>query len=193
MKQFIEFIPVALFVAVFFYTRDIYAATIVLMIGICVQVGYEWATTRRIERKSQVIFWVAMLAGGATLFFHNEMFLQWKPTIVNWLFAIGLTASQFVGKENLIKKMLAEQIKLPDTVWRNLNLGWAFGFFLAGVLNLVVAYNFSLEFWVSYKLIGGIGITLLYMVVTIIYLATGGYLQEPAADVDTSDTADVKR
>jgi intracellular septation protein len=178
MKQFIEFIPVAAFVGVFFYTRDIFAATIVLMAGICVQVGYEWGTTRRIDKRTQVIFWVAMLFGGATLLFRNEAFLLWKPTVVNWLFASALLAGQFFSKDNLLKKMLGDQLALPDHAWRNLNLGWACGFFIAGLLNLFVAFTFSLEFWVSYKLIGGFAITLLYMVITIVYLVKGGYLSE---------------
>lgn len=188
MKQFIEFVPVLLFVAAYFYSRDIYIATAVLMIGICLQVAWEFIATRHVARKTQVIFWVAMLFGGATLLFRNDMFLLWKPTVVNWLFCGGLLVSQFVSNDNLIKKMLGEQITLPDPVWRNVNLGWAFGFFLAGVLNLVVAYNFSLGFWVSYKLIGGIAITLVYMIITIAYLALGGYLQEVAKEPKNPDT-----
>lgn len=180
MKQFIEFVPVALFVAVFFYTRDIYIATGVLMAGICLQVAYEYITTRRVGRQTQVIFWVAIIFGAATLLFRNEVFLQWKPTVVNWFFALGLLGGQFFGRENLLKKMLGKQLSLPDHAWRNLNLGWALGFVLAGSLNLVVAFNFSLEFWVSYKLVGGIAITMLYMIITVIYLVKGGFLSEEA-------------
>ena len=120
-----------------------------------------------------------MLFGGATLLLRNELFIQWKPTIINWLFAAGLLASQFLGKDNLLKKMLGAQLRLPDSVWLRLNLGWSLGFFIAGALNLVVAFNFSLAFWVSYKLIGGFAITLSYIVLTLIYLSSGGHLQDP--------------
>ncbi|MCB1675995.1 MAG: septation protein IspZ [Halioglobus sp.] len=178
MKQFIEFIPVALFAIVFFAAKDIYIATVVLMAGICIQVAYEYISTKRIEKKIQVIFWVAMIFGGATLLFRNEAFLLWKPTVINWLFAGALVVGQFASSENLLKKMLGEQLTLPNNAWKHLNLGWAFGFFVAGVLNLFVAFNFSLEFWVSYKLVGGIAITMLYMVITMVYLARGGYLSE---------------
>lgn len=193
MNQFIEFVPVALFVAAYFYTRNIYLATAVLMAGICVQVAWEYVATKRIARKTQVIFWVAMMFGGATLLFRNAIFLLWKPTVINWLFCAGLLVSQFAAKDNLIKKMLVDQLDLPDTVWRNLNLGWALGFFLSGVLNLIVAYNFSLAIWVSYKLIGGVAITLVYMIITVIYLAIGGYLQEVPDKRDPQDTADMKQ
>ena len=87
MKQFIEFIPVVLFVGVYYTTKDIYLSTGVLMAGIFLQVAYEYFTTGTVEKKTQAIFAIAMLFGGATLLFRNEVFIQWKPTIVNWLFA----------------------------------------------------------------------------------------------------------
>ncbi|MFT7133421.1 MAG: intracellular septation protein [Cyclobacteriaceae bacterium] len=190
MKQFIEFVPVALFAAVFFYSRDIYLSTMVLMVGIAAQVAFEYLTSGRIEKKTQIIFWISMLFGGATLLFRNEVFIQWKPTIVNWLFAATLLASQLFGRENLLKKMLGAQMHLPAHVWQRLNLGWSLGFFIAGALNLVVAFNFTLEFWVSYKLIGGFAITLGYIVLTIAYLAKGGYLQEPQPLSDDNSVDD---
>ena len=178
MKQFVEFIPVALFVVVYFTTRDIYISTGVLMVGVCFQVAFEYFRFGKVDKKTTLIFWVAILFGGATLVFRNQEFIQWKPTIVNWLFAVGLSASQFIGKENLIEKMLSEQVKLPADVWRNLAYGWSIGFFIAGALNLVVAYNFDLDSWVTYKLVGGFVITLIYMIITIVYLVKGGYIEE---------------
>ena len=183
MKQFIEFVPVALFAAVFFYSRDIYLSTTVLMVAIAAQAALEYLTTRRIEKKTQIIFWISMLFGGATLLFRNEL-------IINWLFAGSLLASQFFGKENLLKRMLGAQLRLPNPVWQRLNLGWSLGFFIAGALNLVVAFNFSLDVWVSYKLIGGFAITLSYIVLTLIYLSSGGYLQEPQPEPVDKPTID---
>ncbi|MBQ61908.1 MAG: septation protein [Gammaproteobacteria bacterium] len=187
MKQFIEFIPVLLFVVVYFTTRDIYISTGVLMAGICFQVAYEFIRFRKVEKKTTVIFWVAMLFGGATLAFRNQEFIQWKPTIVNWLFCVALLMSQLISGDNLIKKMLSEQLTLPDLVWRNLALGWSLGFFLAGGLNLVIAYNFSLDFWVTYKLVGGIAISLIYMIVTMVYLIKGGYIQDDPPPVPEAE------
>lgn len=190
MKQFIEFLPVALFAGVFFYSRDIYIATMVLMAGICVQVAFEYGTTRKVDKRTQLIFWVAIVLGTATLVFRDEAFLLWKPTVVNWLFALILLGGQVFASENLLKKMLGSQLPLADHVWRNLTLGWAAGFFLAGTLNLIVAYQFSLEFWVSYKLVGGIAITLIYMIVTMIYLVKGGHLTEESLNENQPKSAD---
>ena len=182
MRQFIEFIPIALFVAVYFTTRDIYLATAVLMAGVAFQIGVEYGMDKSVSTRSQMLFWVVMVAGAATLIFHDDLFIKWKPTIVNWLLGIGLLASQFISKDNLIKKMLGEHLPLPDHVWRNLAYGWSCGFILAGVLNLIVAYGFSTDFWVTYKLVGGIAISLVYMTITMIYLVRGGYITEEEED-----------
>jgi len=190
MKQFTEFVPIALFVGVYFYTRDIFLSTGVLMAGITLQVGYEYFTKKTVSKQNQLIFWSVIVLGGLTLVFRDEVFIQWKPTLVNWAFCVALLVSGMIGKENLLQKMLGEQLKLPDDVWRNLTYGWSFGFFLAGSLNLVVAYNFSMDFWVSYKLIGGFAITLVYIIITMIYLIRGGHISETVSE---SDPADVRQ
>ncbi len=74
--------------------------------------------------------------------------------------------------------MLGKQLTLIEEVWIKLNFGWALGFFVAGALNLVVAYNFSMEIWVSYKLIGGFALTFLYIVITMFYLSKKGFLED---------------
>ena len=187
MKQIIEFIPIALFVGVYFATDDVFLATIVLMAGICVQVGYEYGMTKEVSKQTQVIFWVAIVLGGATIFFRNEQFLFWKPTVVNWLFCLVLVVAHFFSRENLLKRILGSQLALPDHVWVTLSSGWAVAFFIQGTLNLIVAYNFSLDFWVTYKLVGGIGLTLIYIIITMTYLVRGGYLN----DDDTATQSDI--
>lgn len=188
MSQFLNFIPILLFVIVFFMS-DIYLATAALMIAVSLQLTIYWIIKKPIGRELKLTFWASMIFGGLTLFFRNELFIQWKPTIVNGLLAVSLIGSHFFGKSNLIKKVLGKQLSLPDQVWSRLNFGWAGGFFLAAVLNLVVAYNFSMEFWVSYKLIGGFALTFAYVAITMIYLNQKGYLEnlKQGSDVDEPD------
>ena len=178
MSQLLDFVPVALFVIVFFLS-DIFIATAALMAGVTIQVLAYVALKKPVSRELKITFWASILFGGLTLVFRDETFIQWKPTIVNWLLAAGLVASHFFGRKNALKHLLGQQITLVDAVWARLNFGWACGFFFAGALNLVVAYNFSMEFWVSYKLIGGFALTFLYILLTIAYLARKGYLKEP--------------
>ena len=177
MKQFLEFIPILVFVAVYYFT-DIFYATGALMIAVTVQAGGMRLAGKPIPQQLKITLWLSLIFGGLTLVFQDRTFIQWKPTIINWVMGGALVASQFVGRKNLVHRFLGRQLDLPDPVWTRLNLGWACGFVLAGILNLVVAYNFSEAFWVNYKLIGGFGITLLYIIITVVYLTAGGHFTE---------------
>ena len=183
MRQLLDFIPILVFVAVFFAT-DIYWATGALMAAVAVQVAAYKLMGRPVGRELKLTFWVSILFGGLTLALRDETFIQWKPTVVNGLLSATLIGGHFMGK-NLIEKLLGGQLKLPTEVWTNLNFGWAGGFFLAGVLNLVVAYGFSMEVWVTYKLVGGLGLTFAYIALTLIYLHRLGLLsvQQQAEEV----------
>lgn len=175
MNQLLDLAPVLIFVVVFF-TSDIYYATGALMAAVTVQVAAYLLMKKPVSRELQLTFWASLVFGGLTLAFRNETFIQWKPTIVNWLLAGSLIGSYYIGKKNLIEQLLSKQLTLIDEVWTRLNFGWALGFFIAGALNLIVAYNFSMEFWVTYKLVGGFALTFIYIVITMLYLARKGFL-----------------
>jgi len=194
MKQIAEFIPIALFFIVYQldgetltlggwqYTFDgIYSATAVLMIATVVQVGLTWALTREFEKRLMWLLLAVLLFGGATLAFHNQMFIQWKPTIFNWILAVAFGASQFIGDKNLMERTLGSQIHLPKPVWTRLNMLWVGNFAVVGALNLVVAYGFSEATWVSYKLYSAIGFTLLLTILTAL-LISPHLKDEPLSD-----------
>jgi len=121
------------------------------------------------------MLWVSLaiitVFGGATLFFHNPTFIKWKPTALYWLFGCVLLGSAALLHRNLIRNMLEAQIRLPDPVWERLNLAWASFFIAMGLLNLYVAYNFSEETWVDFKLFGGIGLMLAFVLGQGFYLS----------------------
>ena len=194
MKQIAEFIPIALFFIVYQldgetltlggwqYTFDgIYSATAVLMIATVLQVGLTWAITREFEKRLMWLLLAVLLFGGATLAFHNQMFIQWKPTIFNWILAIAFGGSQFIGDKNLMERTLGSQIHLPKPVWTRLNMLWVGNFAVVGALNLVVAYGFSEATWVSYKLYSAIGFTLLLTILTAL-LISPHLKDEPLSD-----------
>lgn len=179
MRQLAEFLPIALFFIVYQMDGDtvslgawshtvdgIFSATAVLMLATLVQLLLTWVLTRQLEKRA---IWtaVAVLAfGGATLLLRNELFIQWKPTIFNWVLALAFGASQFIGSRNLMERTLGGQIQLPRLVWTRLNLLWVAHFTVVGALNLVVAYTWSEAVWVSYKLYSAIGFTLLLTLLT---------------------------
>lgn len=184
MKQLAEFVPIALFFIVYQlkgesislggweYTFDgIFTATAVLMVATVVQVIVTYAITREFEKRLIWLLLAVIVFGGATLVFRNQMFIQWKPTIFNWALALAFGASQFIGDKNLMERTLGSQIHLPKPVWTKLNLLWVGNFAIVGALNLVVAYGFSEETWVSYKLYSAIGFTLVLTVLTALLIS----------------------
>ncbi|HSG89934.1 MAG TPA: inner membrane-spanning protein YciB [Pseudomonadales bacterium] len=179
MKQFLDFIPIVVFFVAYYASgRNLLLATGILIGAQTLQMGVMYALHRRLDRQMKIQFWIVLVLGGLTLAFGDGRFIQWKPTLVNWLLACAVAGSQFIGERNLLERMLGEQLALPRSAWRHLAWGWTFGFLFAGGLNLVVAYNFSEEFWVNYKLFGGLGLTLTYTVITVIYLVVNGHMQE---------------
>lgn len=193
MKQIAEFIPIALFFIVYqlkgqsvalggwtYQFDGIYSATAVLMAATFLQVALTFAFTRKLEKRLVWLLLAVLVFGGATLFFHNQMFIQLKPTIFNWVLALAFGASQFIGDKNLMERTLGSQLRLPKPVWNRLNLMWAANFFVVGGLNLVVAYGFSEETWVSYKLYSAIGFTLVLTILTAVLISP--HLKDNAAD-----------
>ena len=184
MKQLAEFVPIALFFIVYQlkgenvslgsweYTFDgIFSATAVLMAATALQVVFNYALTREFEKRQIWLLLAVVIFGGATLVFRNQMFIQWKPTIFNWVLAVAFGGSQFVGDKNLMERTLGSQIHLPKTVWTRLNVLWVANFAIVGALNLVVAYGYSEEIWVSYKLYSAIGFTLLLTLLTALLIS----------------------
>jgi intracellular septation protein len=143
----------------------------VAIAGTFLQIG--WLKWRR--RKVDTMMWVTLVIivvfGGATLALHDETFIKWKPTVLYWLFAAVLGAAELVFRKNLIRATLGEQVRLPDPVWARLNWSWAGFFAFMGAANLYVAFNFSTETWVSFKLFGGMGLMLLFVLLQAAFLA----------------------
>jgi len=188
VNQLIDFLPIAVFVAVFFSLDppdNIFYATAALMAGVTVQVVAYWLLGKAIGGQLKFTFWASIILGGMTLVLRDATFIQWKPTVVNWTLAVVLLSADLFAGRNLLKLLLGQQMALPDTVWRHLNFGWSAGFIIAGILNLLVAWNFSMEFWVTYKLVGGFALTLLYIILTVVYLARLGHLKDPHAEEQT--------
>jgi len=145
-------------------------ATVVAILATVGQIAWVWMRHRKVDTMLWVSLVIILVFGGATLAFQNPTFIKWKPTALYWLFGSVLTVSAVVFRRNLIRKMLEAQVKLPDPVWTRLNLAWAAFFIAMGALNLYVAYNFSEEAWVNFKLFGGMGLMLAFV------LAQGFYL-----------------
>jgi intracellular septation protein len=169
MKFLFDFFPVILFFIAFKIT-DIYVATGVAIAATFAQVAWLKLRGRRVEPMLWASLGIIVLFGGATLLLQDETFIKWKPTVLYWLFGAVL-AGALAFRRNLIRVMLSEQVQLPDPVWARLNWSWIGFFAFMGALNLYVAYNYSTDHWVNFKLFGGMGLMLVFVLAQALVLA----------------------
>jgi intracellular septation protein len=176
MKFLFDLFPVIVFFAAFKFL-GIYAATALAILATFLQVGYLLVRKRRVEPMLWVSLVIIVLFGGATLMLQDETFIKWKPTILYWLFSVVLGGSALFFNKNLMRAMLGEQVQLPEPAWSRLNWSWV-GFFAAmGLINLYVAFNYSTDAWVNFKLFGGMGLMLVFILAQGVFLAK--YMKVP--------------
>lgn len=175
MKFLFDIFPVILFF-IAFKVKDIYFATAVAIAATFVQVAWLWLRKKRIDPMLWASLAIIVVFGGATLLLQNETFIKWKPTVLYWLFAAVLTGAEAFAGKNLMRTMLGAQIELPAHVWTRLNWSWAGFFAFMGAANLFVAFNFSTDLWVSFKLFGGVGLLILFVIGQAVFLSR--YVQE---------------
>ena len=198
MKILFDFLPIALFFGMFKYAegnKDWAAATATEWLGFMVAGGVVgpaeapvllatvvvivatfaqilWLKAR--GKKVDTMLWVSLALvtalGGATIYFHSESFIKWKPTVLYWVMGSALLLGQLVFKKNGIKSLMGAQMDLPDSIWRQVNFSWVGFFAVMGVLNLYVAFNFPTSTWVNFKLFGGLGLMVVFVLVQAVYL-----------------------
>ena len=169
MKLLFDFFPIVFFFVTYRWF-GIYAATVVAMIASGVQVMSYYIKHQRLEAMHWISFVLIVLLGGATLFFHNPWYIKWKPTGIYWVMACVIAGSQWIGDKTVVQRMMEKHIVLPIHVWLRLNSAWAFYFMLLGSLNLYIAYYFSTDAWVNFKLFGGAGLTFAFVFLQAFYL-----------------------
>jgi len=198
MKILFDLFPVILFFGVFKYAGSnpeaaqalasaigyqaapehlpVLLATATAMVATLAQIIWVKLRHGKVDTMLWVSFVIILVFGGATLLLHDEGFIKIKPTALYWLFGIVLLFSDILFKKNLMRSLLQDKMTLPDLVWTRLNLAWS-GFFVAlGVLNLYIAWNFSTDAWVNFKLFGATGLMLVFVVLQAVML--GKYIDQ---------------
>ena len=157
-------------------------ATAVAIVATVLQVGYLLARGRKVDNMLWISLGVIVVAGGATIYFHDDLFIKWKPTILYWAFALALLVAQVFYKKNLMRSVMEANIKLPDPVWDKLGYVWILFFAGMGLLNLLVAFvifRLDTSAWVSFKLFGFTGIFFAFVVIQTMMLSK--YIKEEDA------------
>ena len=178
MKLLYDFFPILLFF-IAYKLFDIYVATAVAIAATFLQIAISWFKTHTVATMQWVTLAVIILFGGLTLYLHDEQFIKWKPTVINWLFGAAFLFSHLFGEQTAIERMLASNLTLPKPVWQRLNLLWVCFFLLMGGINLYVMSHFDRDTWVNFKLFGMLGLTMVFIVLQSLYLSR--YMTEPAS------------
>lgn len=176
MQLLFEFLPLVLFLGAYLY-KGIYVAIGVLMIAMPIGFVVKYLRTRRIDKMYLWSTLFLLVFGGAALYFRNASFIYWKPTAFYWAVAVAFIASLWIGDKPLVRRFIELTGELPtDSVsrrdWNVLNVVWAIFFATMGLLNIYVAYSFSEEIWVKFKVFGLLGLTLVFLLAQGVWLAT---------------------
>jgi len=176
MQLLADYFPLILFFVAFKW-QGIYAATAVAIVASILQIAYfRW------KGKVSAIHWISLaiigVFGGATLLLQDETFIKWKPTVLYALFGLVLAAGKLVWRRDLIAVLLKD-IVLPPAVWSGVTWSWIAFFAAMAVANWYVAFHFTTETWVNFKVWGGIGLVLVFAVAQGLWLAR---YMEPAKE-----------
>jgi intracellular septation protein len=170
MKLLFDLFPVILFFAAF-KIYGIYVATAVAIAATVAQIIWTKFRHGKVDTMLWVSFAIIAVFGGATLLLHDETFIKWKPTVLYWLFSAILLFSNLLFNKNLMRTLLHEKIALPLHVWHRLNLSWSLFFAVLGFINLFVAFNYSTDDWVTFKLFGFTTLMLVFIIGQGVWLA----------------------
>ncbi len=213
MKILFDFLPIILFFATFKYAEGqkewaaafassqfgfvvsggvvgpeeapVLLATVVVILASLVQVAWLKSRGKKVDTMLWVSLVLVVVLGGATIYFHNETFIKWKPSVLYWAMGLAFWLSPLLFGKNILRMLMGEQMELPAKVWHRLNFAWVAFFAVMGLINLWVAYSFSTSAWVNFKLFGALGLMLAFTVAQGLYLSP--YLKETATPEPPAD------
>ena len=171
MQLLFDFLPlIAFFGAYMVY--DLYVATAAIIVVMAGQIAYQWLRHRKVNKMLLISGALVAVFGGITLALRNPLFIQWKVTVVKWLFAAAFLGSQLIGTKTFTERLMGHAIELEQALWRQLNTLWVVNFAVLGALNLYVMYNYDEQTWVYFKTWGMIGLSLLMAVGQAIWISS---------------------
>lgn len=179
MQLLLDYLPIVAFFAAYVITKDIFLAVVVIMVVAPFVLAVQWFMTRRLNKMTAISAGLVVAFGGITLLLDDPVYFYWKPTVFYWTFALACLVSHFVGEKTIVQRMIQAASKTNDTSlelarqhWRTLNLMWIGYALVSGALNIYVAYTFSEATWVNFKLFGLLGLTVLFLVIQSVWIAS---------------------
>jgi intracellular septation protein len=139
----------------------LFVATGAFMVAIVAAIAASYIVTKHVPLMAIVTAVIVLVFGGLTLFFHDELFIKIKPTIIYALFALTLGIGLLMGR-SFIAIMFDQMFNLTSEGWRLLTIRWMVFFAGMAVLNEIIWRTQSTDFWVSFKAFGVIPITAVF-------------------------------
>ena len=171
MKLLFEFLPLILFFVAFKW-QGIFVATGVAIATAILQFAWMYFRGQKISTMQWISLGVIVVFGGATLLLADDFNIRLKPTVLYWACAVTLMVGRlFFNASWLQKVMPANELPLPDEIWRRLTWAWVVFFGFMGYLNLYVGFNFPLDTWANFKVWWSMGIILAFSLAQGIYMA----------------------
>ena len=208
MKILLDFLPILLFFATYKYadnhqdwasafatehlggfvaggqigpmTAPVLLATVVVIVATLLQVGILAARKQKIDTLLWVSLGIVVVLGGMTVWFNNETFIKWKPTVYYWMASVAMLATQYLFRKNPLQALMGAQLQLPDPIWRRLTWAWIAFFVALGFLNLYVAFNYPTSTWVTFKVFALTGLMFAFIVGQFFFIAP--HAKEPGED-----------
>lgn len=178
MKFLFDFFPLLVFFGAWLAV-DIFFATGAAMVATVIQVAWSWLKHRKVDKLLWINFGAIAFFGGLTLVLQDKRFIMVKPTVVYWVISCGLLVAYLGFRKNAIRLMMEEHFNAPDQLWNRWLMGWVTFFFMIGLLNLFVAYNFSEGVWATFKVFGVLALTLLLMIAQVFTLMPYAKSEDP--------------
>lgn len=186
MQLLFDFLPILVFF-VAYKLGGIYVATAAIMVAMSLQAAVQWIRHRKISSMMLLSTVLVLIFGSVTLLVHDKAFIQWKLTVLDWLFALGFLLAPYFGGQTLVQRLMDGQISLPEQHWRTLNWMWISFFVLMGGLNVYVIYHYDEATWVNFKMFGTTGMTLVFVLLQGLWLA-GKLPKEGEPDSEQPDS-----
>lgn len=181
MQLLFDLFPVIAFFVAFKFA-NVFVATAVLLVALVVQISVQWIRFRKVSQLALISAALGLVFGSLTLILHNEAFIQWKLSIVDWALAIMFAASRYIGDKTLLERALGEALTLERKTWIALNWQWAALYFAIGSINVWVMQRMSLDTWVNFKLLSAFAPSLALIAGQIAWLAKQGKLSDPVEE-----------
>ena len=165
-KMFFDFGPLLLFFGTNYLYSDLMLSVKVLVAATLVSLALSWHMERRVSLMAAIGCAALVFFAGLTLYFDNELFIKIKPTVVTLLFAALIAGGRLLGR-NPLAAIIGKQIDLTPQGWRAISWLWVAMFATSAVANELAWRMLSTDDWITFKVFGLTGISLLFFIVSV--------------------------